>query len=85
MPSLKQTRWDEIVQCYLLLEQQSPSPLHRLNRALATAEWKSPAEGLAVLTGFTPPTWLTGSYQWSAVLSDLHRRAGDAPPGESLS
>lgn len=74
--SLRETRWDKIVECYVLLEHIAPSPLHRLNRAVAIAEWQGPAHGLAVLEGFEPPTWLAGSYLWAAVLADLHRRAG---------
>ncbi|MEZ4364888.1 MAG: sigma-70 family RNA polymerase sigma factor [Kofleriaceae bacterium] len=77
-PSLPDTRWDEIVACYQRLEQLAPSPLHTLNRAVALAEWRGPAAGLAVLAGLEPPSWLAGSYQWSAVLADLHRRCGHA-------
>ncbi len=29
--SMQETRWDKIVECYALLEQIAPSPLHRLN------------------------------------------------------
>lgn len=76
-PAFHETRWDRVVQCYSLLEQIAPSALHRLNRAVAVAEWQGPAAGLAVLDGFEPPTWLAGSYLWSAVLSDLHRRCGN--------
>lgn len=75
--SFRQTRWDKVVACYALLEAVAPSPLHRLNRAVAMAEWKGPEQGLAVLENLEPPTWLAGSYQWSAVLADLHRRAGN--------
>jgi RNA polymerase sigma-70 factor (ECF subfamily) len=75
-PSFAETRWDRIVECYALLERLAPSPLHTLNRAIATAEWRGPADGLAVLDGLEPPTWLVGSYLWSAVLADLHRRSG---------
>lgn len=77
-PSFRETRWDRVVECYALLERIAPSALHRLNRAVAVAEWRGPAEGLAVLAGFEPPTWLAGSYLWAAVLADLHRRGGDA-------
>ncbi len=77
-PTFTQTRWANIVECYLLLEQAAPSPLHRLNRAVAVAEWLGPAAGLAVLDGFAPPPWLEGSHLWCAVLADLHRRRGDA-------
>ncbi|MDA7645485.1 sigma-70 family RNA polymerase sigma factor [bacterium] len=76
-PSFKETRWDRISACYSLLEQEAPSALHKLNRSVAVAEWKGPAEGLAVLKGFVPPSWLAGSYLWAAVLADLHRRTGN--------
>ncbi len=75
-PSFQETRWDKVVECYALLEQIAPSSIHRLNRAVAVAEWRGPTEGLAVLKGFEPPTWLAGSYLWAAVLTDLHRRCG---------
>lgn len=77
-PSFQETRWDKVVKCYSLLERIAPSPIHKLNRAVAVAEWRGPVEGLAVLKDFEPPTWLAGSYMWSAVLADLHRRCGNA-------
>lgn len=78
-PSFRETRWERIVESYELLERVAPSSLHVLNRAVALAELRGPREGLALLAGLSPPSWLSGSYQWSAVLSDLHRRAGDLP------
>ncbi len=75
--SFKETRWDKIVHCYSLLEGIAPSAIHRLNRAVAVAEWKDPEAGLAILQGLEPPTWLEGSYMWVAVLADLHRRCGN--------
>ncbi|NOQ77500.1 MAG: RNA polymerase subunit sigma-70, partial [Methylococcaceae bacterium] len=75
--SFQQTRWDRIAENYLLLEQVSPSVIHRLNRAVAVAEWQDPATGLAILNGFEPPDRITGSFLWRAVLADLHRRNGD--------
>ncbi len=77
-PSFHETRWDKVVECYALLERIAPSAIHKLNRAVAVAEWQGPAAGLAVLDGFEPPTWLAGSYIWAAVLADLHRRCGNA-------
>lgn len=77
-PSFSETRWEKVVASYALLESIEPSPLHRLNRAVAMAEWQGPSAGLAVLEGFEPPTWLADSYHWPAVLSDLHRRCGNA-------
>ena len=44
--------------------------------AAALAEWRGAAHGLALLEGLEPPSWLAGSYLWSAVLADLHRRSG---------
>ena len=75
-PSFAETRWDRIVECYELLERTAPSMLHTLNRAVAVAEHRGPEHALTLLVGREPPSWLLGSYQWSAVLSDLHRRAG---------
>ena len=77
-PSVRETRWDKVVECYSLLERIAPSAIHKLNRAVAVAEWQGPAAGLAVLDGFEPPTWLAGSYLWTAVLADLHRRCGNS-------
>jgi RNA polymerase sigma factor (sigma-70 family) len=75
-PSYAETRWDKVAAAYALLEEVAPSPVHRLNRAVAVGEHEGPAAGLAVLDGFVPPPWLTASYLFSAVLADLHRRAG---------
>jgi RNA polymerase sigma-70 factor (ECF subfamily) len=75
-PSFAATRWDRIVECYTLLERLAPSALHTLGRAVAVAEWRGPAEGLAVLDRLEPPSWLERSYLWAAVLADLHRRCG---------
>lgn len=75
--SFQETRWDKIVHCYMLLEGIVPSAIHRLNCAVAVAEWKGPEAGLATLQGLEPPKWLEGSYLWVAVLADLHRRCGN--------
>ena len=74
-PCFQDTRWDKVVECYALLERSAPSAIHKLNRAVAVAEWQGPEAGLAVLNGFEPPTWLVGSYLWAAVLADLNRRS----------
>jgi RNA polymerase sigma factor (sigma-70 family) len=75
-PSFRETRWQEIADLYVLLEQVAPSPLHTMNRAVAVAEWQGPGAALELLFGMVPPTWLEGSYLWDAVLGDLHRRVG---------
>lgn len=76
-PSFEATRWDRIIACYDQLERVAPSPLHRLHRAVAVAAAEGPEAGLEALEGDMPPAWLEGSYLWSAVLADLHRRLGD--------
>lgn len=76
-PSFQETRWDRVVEFYLLLERITPSAIHKLNRAVAAAEWQGPAAGLAILKDFEPPTWLADSYLWSAVLADLNQRCGN--------
>jgi RNA polymerase sigma factor (sigma-70 family) len=76
-PSFAETRWERIVECYELLDRHGPSALHTLNRALAVAEWRGAAAGLTLLAGLEQPSWLMGSYLWSAVLADLHRRSGN--------
>jgi RNA polymerase sigma factor (sigma-70 family) len=81
-PSFRETNWQEIADLYATLEHIAPSPLHTLNRAVAVAEWQGPEEGLALLQGMAPPSWLAGSYLWDAVLADLHRRAGHAAAAE---
>lgn len=77
-PSFRETRWDRVVACYELLERIAPSAVHKLNCAVAVAEWQGPTAALDVLQGFEPPDRLVGSYMWAAVLADLHRRSGNA-------
>jgi RNA polymerase sigma-70 factor (ECF subfamily) len=76
-PSFAETRWSEIADLHAMLEHIDPSPFHALNRAIAVAEARGPAAGLATLDGVIPPAWLDGHYMWDAVLADLHHRAGD--------
>lgn len=73
-PSYAETRWERVVSCYETLEKLSPSPLHRLNRAIATAEWQGPEAGLQLLD-FVEPKKVTESFYWAAALSDLSERA----------
>lgn len=76
-PSFAETHWDRVAELYLLLEKITPSAIHKLNRAVAVAEWQGPTAGLAILNDLEPPTWLAGSYLWSAVLADLNQRCGN--------
>jgi RNA polymerase sigma-70 factor (ECF subfamily) len=83
-PSFAETRWDEIVELYELLEARQPSPLHTLNRAIALAEWKGAAEGLRLLEAVAPPGWLAGHYLWDATHGELLRRLGRFTEAERL-
>ncbi len=60
-----------------MLERVAPSPIQKLNRAVAIAEWQGANAGLAALEAFEPPSWLVHSYLWTAVLADLHGRCGN--------
>lgn len=80
-PSFSQTRWDKIAASYKLMESIAPSPLHQLNRAVATAEWKGPQAGLAVLQSSEIPNWLNHSYHWYTVQADLLFRSGETVLG----
>ncbi len=81
-PTFQETRWERIVELYELLQRQVPSALPALNKAIAIAEWKGPQAGLAILGEMEKPDWLTRSYQWHAVQSDLLGRCGDAETAE---
>ena len=79
-PTYEQTRWDKIVQAYELLEHSAHTVLHRLNWAIAMAQWKGPEAGLAVLKSKDFPMWLERSYHWHAVMADLQYQSGQRVP-----
>lgn len=81
-PTFHATCWERVVGYYVQLEQQSPAPLHTLNRAVALAEWRGPEAGLTLLQNLAPPSWLKGSYLWALVLADLHMRCGHDAKGQ---
>jgi RNA polymerase sigma factor (sigma-70 family) len=69
--------WTAIASCYKALDQLSPSPLYRMNRAVAIAEAEGPKPALALLAEIDAPDWLRRFYLWDAVLGELLRRDGD--------
>lgn len=73
-PSVADTDWPQIVQLYGMLEQVDPSPVVRVNRAIAVAEVDGPAAGLAVLDAVTG---VDGWHLFHAARADLLRRSGD--------
>jgi len=76
-PSFSETPWENITESYELLERIAPSPLHRLNRAVAVAQWQGPKAGLQVLQDMELPKWLNRSYYWHAVQADLQYQSGE--------
>ena len=72
-PTPDQTRWDRIVSLYDLLLGLTPTPAARLARAVAVAEDRGPAAGLAALEGVEIPA----SHRPAAVRAELLARSGD--------
>ena len=67
------TRWDRIVGLYDLLLELTPTPAARLARAVAVAEDRGPAAGLAALEGIEIPA----SHRPAAVRAELLARSSD--------
>jgi RNA polymerase sigma-70 factor (ECF subfamily) len=66
--------WPRIALLYAELERRDPSPMVRLNRAVAVAESGSPEAGLALLDGLDAA--LRGSHLLPAVRAELLARLG---------
>jgi RNA polymerase sigma-70 factor (ECF subfamily) len=69
------TDWPQIAALYRVLEALTPSPLVRLNRAVATAMAGGPEDGLALLDEPVRKA-LDGYHLLHATLAELLRRAG---------
>jgi RNA polymerase sigma-70 factor (ECF subfamily) len=74
-PTYADTDWAEIAALYGLLEQAAPSPMVRLNRAVAVSEAFDVRAGLCVLESLHGE--LDGHHLRWAVEADFHRRLGD--------
>jgi len=72
------TDWPQILALYELLEALVPNPMVTLNRAVALAEVRGPAEGLGLLATLTDDPRLAGNHRLPAVRAHLLERAGDA-------
>lgn len=66
------TDWRQILRLYDQLQALAPSPVVALNRAVALAEVRGPAEALAVVDSLA----LDGYHPFHAVRADLLRRLG---------
>lgn len=73
-PSFADTDWHTITAAYLRLEQQTGSPVVRLNRAIALSEVSGPMAGLALLKGLDER--LPGHHRVAVARAELLRRGG---------
>lgn len=83
-PTAADTDWDHIVELYDQLLLLQDSPLVRLNRAVAVAEARGPAAGLAAAAGLIDEPLLQRYPLLHATLAELHRRQGDLPTARRL-
>jgi RNA polymerase sigma-70 factor (ECF subfamily) len=71
------TDWPQIAGLYALLERQMPSPVVRLNRAVAVAMAGDIEAGLAIVDELSGDARLARYYLLEATRADLLRRRGD--------
>jgi RNA polymerase sigma-70 factor, ECF subfamily len=74
-PSFGSTDWHAILALYDQLYALTPTPVVALNRAVALAEVRGPAAGLAAVDDLRSPV-LDGYYLFHAARADLLRRLG---------
>lgn len=81
--SADQTDWPQIVALYDRLLDLQPSPVIRLNRAVAVAMRDGPAAGLALIDRLGREGDLGGYFWFFAAKADLYRRQGDTEAAEA--
>ena len=74
----EETDWREIAALYGVLERIQPTPIVRLNRAVAVAMATVPEQGLALLDDLATEGALAGYHLYHAARADLLRRSGRA-------
>jgi RNA polymerase sigma-70 factor (ECF subfamily) len=75
-PTWADTDWPQIVALYAMLESRWPTPVVRVNRAVALAEVDGPRAGLELLGELIGSPIERWHLYWS-TRADLQRRAGD--------
>ncbi len=73
-PRSEATDWQQIVLLYDALLAQSPTPVVRLNRAVAVAMYEGPERGLALLAEIADEPDLASHHLFYAARADLARR-----------
>lgn len=76
-PRHEDTDWERILSLYLLLERVDPSPVVRLNRAVALAMVAGPEPALAVVDELAGSAALAHSHRLHAVRAHLLQMNGD--------
>ncbi|MEJ2379406.1 MAG: RNA polymerase sigma factor [Pseudolabrys sp.] len=79
----QQTDWSEIVALYNRLLALEPSPVIRLNRAVAVAMRDGPEAGLALIDRIRQEEDLTDYYWLYSAQADLYRRLGYTAEAEA--
>jgi len=75
-PSYAETDWPQIAELYQLLEHRWPTPVVRVNRAVAVAEVAGPQAGLALLDDLVGSPTERWHLYWS-TRADFQRRLGE--------
>ena len=83
-PTFGDTDWPQIVSLYHTLERFAPTPVVRVNRAVAVAEAVGPEAGLALLDELDAPAVERWHLYWSARAELLHRVGRDADAVEAF-
>jgi RNA polymerase sigma-70 factor (ECF subfamily) len=76
-PSVDDTDWTRVAGLYRMLEHLDPSPVVRINRAIAVAEADGPLAGLRLLEPVAADPRLARYTALHAATAELLRRAGD--------
>lgn len=76
-PDFAETDWPQIVDLYDALLQLNPSPIVRLNQAVAISMTEGPASGLALVEEILGKKELKDYYLSYATLADFHRQLGN--------
>ena len=79
----QQTDWAQIVALYDRLIALEPSPVIRLNRAVAIAMRDGPAAGLAEIDHISQEEELMGYFWFYSAQADLYRRLGKTEEAEA--